>query len=122
MEPESGWKKVLINKSWSIYGIKTPEIYIGRYVKVHKNLPIEEGTCANAANYSVEGAPQNVMGWAGNRIGFVPYLKTDYIADGVTRIFVIKSDLSGRVYNKNIPANPDDLYWVYELTEPVNPW
>lgn len=40
-EPETDWKKYQLN-NWEKYGV-SPAIYVGRYVKVHKNLSIEKG-------------------------------------------------------------------------------
>ena len=49
-EPETDWKKYLLN-NWEKYGV-SPAIYVGRYVKVHKNLSIEKGTYAVPADYT----------------------------------------------------------------------
>lgn len=121
-EPESKWKKYLLKK-WENHGV-TPGIYIGRYVKVHKNLSIEKGTYANPADYCSDKAPKNAMGWDGEteNIGFSTTTKSDYISDGVTRIFIINCDLSGRVYNKNIPANPANFEWAYKLESKEDIW
>lgn len=123
LEPETDWKKYLLNSNWEKYGI-TPAIYVGRYVKVHKDLSIEPGTYAVPADYSSEKAPQNAMGWDGTtgKIGFTPSPKSDYISDGVTRIFIINCDMSGRVYNQNIPANPSDFEWAYKMESKADIW
>ena len=55
-------------------------------------------------------------------IGFTPTKKSDYISDGVTRIFIINCDMSGRVYNKNIPANPSNFEWAYKMESKVDIW
>lgn len=122
-EPETDWKKYLLNSSWEKYGV-TPAIYVGRYVKVHKNLSIEPGTYAVPADYTSDKAPKNAMGWDGTTgiIGFTPTNKSDYISDGVTRIFIINCDMSGRVYNKNIPANPSNFEWAYKMESKVDIW
>ena len=122
-EPETDWKKYLLNSSWEKYGV-TPAVYIGRYVKVHKNLSIEPGTYAVPADYSSEKAPQNAMGWDGTtgKIGFTPSPKSDDISDGVTRIFIINCDMSGRVYNQNIPANPSNFQWAYKMESKADIW
>ena len=91
LEPESGWKKYLLNKWDVMYGVY-PGLYIGRYVKVHKNLSIVKGCYASPANYNKDTAPKTAMGWDSRdekSIGFGSTNKSDYIADGVTRIFVI---------------------------------
>ena len=121
-EPETDWKKYSLSK-WKQYGVSTG-IYIGRYVQVHKNLSIEPGTYAIPGDYSSEKAPQNVMGWDGktDKIGFTATSKSDYISDGVTRIFIIYCDLSGTVYNKNIPADPSTFEWAYKLETKVDIW
>lgn len=123
LEPETDWKKYLLGSSWEKYGV-SPAIYVGRYVKVHKNLSIEPGTYAVAADYTSDKAPQNVMGWDGatGKIGFTPTTKTDYISDGVTRIFIINCDMSGRVYNQNIPANPTNFIWAYKMESKTDIW
>lgn len=122
-EPETDWKKYLLNSSWEKYGV-TPAIYVGRYVKVHKNLSIEKGTYAVPADYSSEKAPHDAMGWDGTTgtIGFTPTTKSDYISDGVTRIFIINCDMSGKVYNKNIPADPSNFEWAYKLESKADIW
>lgn len=122
-EPETGWKKYIFN-NWETYGVLPGLIYVGRYVKVHKNLPIEPGTYAMPANYTSANAPKNAMGWNGQTevIGFTPTAKSDNIADGVTRIFFLKCDLAGKEYNKMIPANPSDFQWVYALGEKIDIW
>lgn len=123
-EPETDWKKYLLNSSWKQYGV-TPGTYIGRFVKVHKNLSIEKGTYAVAADYTSENVPSNAkMGWDGYTgiIGFTPTTKSDYISDGVTRIFIINCDLSGRVYNQNIPDNPSQFVWAYKLETKADIW
>lgn len=121
-EPESKWKKYLLKK-WEKYGV-TPGIYIGRYVKVHKSLSIEKGTDAKPGDYNSDKAPKNAMGWDGEteNIGFSTTTKSDYISDGVTRIFIINCDLSGRVYNKNIPANPANFEWAYKIESKEDIW
>lgn len=123
-EPETGWKKYYLKGDWETkYGIQ-PAIYIGRYVKVHKNLSVEKGTYAVAADYTSDKAPKNVMGWKGKTgtIGFIPTLKSDYVAEGETRIFIINCDLSGRVYNKTYPADPSNFVWTYKLEEDQDLW
>lgn len=121
-EPESKWKKYLLKK-WEKYGV-TPGIYIGRYVKVHKSLSIEKGTDAKPGDYNSDKAPKNAMGWDGEteNIGFSTTTKSDYISDGVTKIFIINCDLSGRVYNKNIPANPANFEWAYKIESKEDIW
>ncbi len=122
LEPESGWKKYLLNK-WENYGVY-PAIYIGRYVKVHKNLSIQPGTYASPGNYTSENAPKNVMGWdySTKEIGFSTVGMSDYISDGITRIFIINCDLNGKVFNKNIPANPENFEWAYVLRTKEDIW
>lgn len=122
-EPETDWKKYLLNSSWEKYGV-SPAVYIGRYVKVHKDLSIEPGTYAVPADYTSDKAPQDAMGWDGTtgKIGFTPTTKSDYISDGVTRIFIINCDMSGRVYNKNIPANPSNFVWAYKMESKADIW
>lgn len=115
-EPETDWKKYQLN-NWEKYGV-SPAIYVGRYVKVHKNLSIEKGTYAVPADYTSASMPADVkMGWDGKTtvIGFTPTTKSDYISDGVTRIFIINCDLSGKVYNKNIPDDPSKFVWAYMI-------
>ena len=61
---ETDWKKYLLN-NWEKYGV-SPAIYVGRYVKVHKNLSIEKGTYAVPADYTSASMPADVkMGWDG---------------------------------------------------------
>lgn len=122
-EPETDWKKYQLN-NWQKYGV-SPAIYVGRYVRVHKNLSIEKGTYAVPADYTSESVPADAkMGWDGKTtvIGFTPTTKSDYISDGVTRIFIINCDLSGRVYNKNIPEDPSKFVWAYKLETKVDIW
>lgn len=122
--PETGWKKYYLTGEWETkYGIPKG-YYICRYVKVHKNLSVEKGTYAVAADYTSDKAPKNVMGWKGktSTIGFIPTLKSDYISEGETRIFIINCDLSGRVYNKTYPANPSNFVWAYKLEKDQDIW
>lgn len=51
IEPESDWKKCYPGNDWKPYGVM-PGIYIGRYVSVYKNLPIETNTYARPADYT----------------------------------------------------------------------
>lgn len=64
------------------------------------------------------------MGWKGktSTIGLIPTLKSDYISEGETRIFIINCDLSGRVYNKTYPANPSNFVWAYKLEKDQDIW
>lgn len=126
MEPESDWKKYLLS-NWTDYGVDK-NIYIGRYVKVHKNLSLEKGTYAKPADYTVDKAPKNRMGWdtatsyKNPVIGFSATGTSDYIADGTTRVFIIKCDLDGIVLDKYIPADPSTFLWAYELDKKVDIW
>lgn len=126
MEPESDWKKYLLS-NWTDYGVEK-NIYIGRYVKVHQNLSLEKGTYAKPADYTVDKAPKNRMGWdtatsyKNPVIGFSATGTSDYIADGTTRVFIIKCDLDGIVLDKYIPADPRTFLWAYELDKKVDIW
>ncbi len=64
------------------------------------------------------------MGWIGSTktIGFTPTTKSDNIADGATRVFFIKCDLSGRTYNKYVPANPANFVWAYKCESSEDIW
>ncbi len=64
------------------------------------------------------------MGWSGKTqtIGFTATPTSDYIADGVTRVFYIKSDISGISYNKYIPAVPSNFVWAYKLIDEEDIW
>lgn len=97
---------------------------ISRTANSFRAYGIEPGTYAIPDDYSSEKAPQNVMGWDGktDRIGFTATSKSDYISDGVTRIFIIYCDLSRIVYNKNIPADPSTFEWAYKLETKVDIW
>lgn len=121
-EPETDWKKYMV-KNWEQYGVSSG-IYIARYVKVHKDLQIEKGSHAVPGDYTSDKAPKDAMGWEGSNkvIGFTATNKTDYISDGVTRIFIINCDLSGKVYNKNIPANPENFEWAYKVEIKPDVW
>lgn len=122
--PESDWKKYSLGSTWQQkYGI-TPGIYIARYVKVHKNLPILPSMDINVADYTLPNAPQNVMGWLGTSgtIGFTAEPSTDYVADGITRVFYINCNLAGVSYNQYIPANPSNFEWAYVLSPKVDVW
>lgn len=123
LEPEGDWKKYYLGSSWEKYGV-TPAIYVARYVNVHKNLSVEPGTYVVPAKYDSESAPKNAMGWKGTTqdIGFTPSPKTNYITDGISRIFIINCDMSGRVYNKNIPADPVNFIWAYKLEQEEDIW
>lgn len=57
-------EKYLLNKWDVMYGVY-PGLYIGRYVKVHKNLSIVKGCYASPADYNTDEAPKNAMGWDG---------------------------------------------------------
>lgn len=123
-EPETEWRKYYLKGNWeTVYGIQ-PDVYIARYVKVHKNLSVEKGTYAVAADYTSDKAPKNAMGWKGetSTIGYIPTLKSDYVAEGESRIFIIKCDLSGKVYNQTYPANPSNFIWAYKLEEDQDIW
>lgn len=122
-EPETDWKKYQL-KDWRKYGVR-PATYIGRFVQIHKNLSIEKGTYAVPGDYTSANVPANVkMGWDGKTsvIGFTPTTMSDYISDGVTRVFIIKSDLSGKVYNKYIPEDPSTFVWAYKLETKADIW
>lgn len=122
-EPESDWKKYSLGSSLSQYGISSG-IYIARYVKVHKNLSILPNKTIVVANYNSTNAPQDAMEWYGTTktIGYSATPSTDYIADGVTRVFYIKCNLSGISYNKYIPASPSNFEWAYKLIDMEDVW
>lgn len=122
-EPETGWRKYALGKDWKQYGI-SPGTYIGRYIRVHKNLSILPNKTIVVANYNSVNAPQNAMGWYGTTktIGFSATPSTDYIADGVTRVFYINCNLSGISYNKYIPALPSNFEWAYRLIDMEDVW
>lgn len=122
-EPESDWRKYSLNSTWQQYGI-TPGIYIARYVKIHKNLTILPNKEILTASYDAPNAPQNAMGWKGTtqNIGFTASPTTDYVADGVTRVFLINSSLAGVSLNRYIPANPSNFIWGYVLREREDIW
>lgn len=122
-EPESNWKKYALGKDWRQYGI-SPGIYIGRYVKIHKNLSILPNKSIVVANYNSANAPENAMGWYGTTktIGFSATPSNEYIADGVTRVFYINCNLSGISYNKYIPAVPSNFEWAYKLIDMEDVW
>ncbi|NPD82509.1 hypothetical protein HPS57_11085 [Prevotella sp. PINT] len=123
LEPESDWRKYSVGNRWVDYGI-VPGSYIARYFIVHKNLTTEPGTSVSPGNYESANAPKNAMGLNGTtgKIGFIPIPTTDYITDGVSRIFVINCDASGIVYNKNLPADPSNFIWAYQLIENSDVW
>lgn len=122
-EPESDWRKYSLGSSWSQYGISSG-IYIARYVKVHKNLSIQPNKTVVVGNYNSANAPVDAMGWYGNtkNIGFSATPTSDFIADGVTRVFYINCNLSGISVNKYIPAKPTNFIWAYKLTDPEDIW
>ena len=121
--PETGWKKFYIGNDLIQYGI-SPGYYIARYVKVHKNLSILPNKTIVVANYNSTNAPQNAMGWYGTttNIGFTATPTSNYVADGVTRVFYIKSSLSGVSYNMYIPAIPSNFIWAYTLIDMGDIW
>ena len=122
-EPESDWRKYSLGSSWSQYGISSG-IYIARYVKVHKNLSIQPNKTVVVGNYNSANAPADAMGWHGNtkNIGFSATPTSDYIADGVTRVFYINCNLSGISVNKYIPATPSNFEWAYKLVDMEDVW
>ena len=122
-EPESDWRKYSLGSSYSQYGISSG-IYIARYVKVHKNLSILPNKTVVSGNYNSANAPVNAMGWYGNTktIGFSATPTSDYIADGVTRVFYINCNLSGISVNKYIPATPSNFEWAYKLVDTEDVW
>lgn len=120
--PETDWKKWAL-KGFEQFGIPQGT-YIARFVRVHKELSVEPETHVSPADYNVENAPKDVMGWSGTTwvIGFTATNISDNIANGETRILFIKSDLAGRTYNKTIPADPSNLLWVYTLEPNIDVW
>ena len=65
-----------------------------------------------------------LWGWYGTTktIGYSATPSTDYIADGVTRVFYIKCNLSGISYNKYIPTSPSNFEWAYKLIDMEDVW
>ncbi len=120
--PETDWKKWGL-KGYEKYGIPQGT-YIARYVRIHKKLSIEPGTHVTPANYNTENTPKNIMGWSGTTriIGFTATKISDNTSEGDTRILFIKSNLAGKIYNKNIPADPSNFLWVYTLDPDVDVW
>lgn len=115
LEPETDWKKMLLASWWQEhYGISGT--YIARYVKVHKNLSIESGGYAVPADYTDDRAKDVPMGWFNSekKKGFKSESKSEYIDDGVSQILIIKSDVSGKIYNLNLPYDPSTFEWVYK--------
>ena len=122
-EPESDWRTYSLGASWQQYGV-TPGLYIGRYIRVHKNLSILPNTDVITASDTDTIAPKNAMGWLGTTqtLGFSTTITSDYIADGVTRVFYINCNTAGIVFNRYIPANPSNFIWGYVLREKESIW
>lgn len=121
--PESDWRKYSLGSSWQQYGI-TPGLYVARYIRVHKNLSILPKTDVITADYEDPNAPKNAMGWLGTTqtIGFSTTITSDYIADGMTRVFYINCNTAGVVFNRYIPTNPSNFIWGYALIDKGNVW
>lgn len=62
------------------------------------------------------------LGWLYGKYRFSVTAVSDTEALGKTRIFVINCDLSGQIYNSQIPVDPNNLMWVYQLDTKVDVW
>ncbi len=106
--------KLLIGQAWaSALGIPN-QIYIVENVTCYQTLTIkglEDRTCffssAASPNCGFDPNDLNKRGYSDSRHGDVVTM--------VTKIAHIKTDMSGRNYDRWYPCKPSDLKWNYDL-------
>lgn len=122
-EGDGKWKKYLL-RGMEEWGIQPNTIYIGRYEIVYKGLPTSPAYNISPADYNEEGAPKNAMGWiqGSNSFGFWPAQTSDAtIVNGLTRVFHVDCDVSGKSLNSYAPNDPKYFVWAYDLI-PKGSW
>lgn len=123
-EGNGKWKKYLL-RGMEEWGIQPNTIYIGRYEIAYKEIPTSPAYIVSPADYTTEDAPKNAMGWiqGSSSFGFWTSPTSDATTvNGMTKVFFVNCDLSGRSLNYYIPNDPKYFVWAYDLIPKGGSW
>lgn len=118
------WKKYLL-RGMEEWGIQPNTIYIGRYEIVYKGIPTTPAYTVSPADYNQEGAPKNAIGWiqGSGSFGFWTSPTSDAtIVNGMTKVFFVNCDISGRSLNYYAPNDPKYFVWAYDMIPKGGSW
>lgn len=123
-EGDGKWKKYIL-RGMEEWGIQPNAIYIGRYEIVYKGIPTSPAYTVSPTDYTTGDAPKNAMGWiqGSKSLGFWTSPTSDAtIVNGMTKVFFVNCDISGKSLNYYVPNNPKYFVWAYDLIPKGETW